>query len=120
MYPVIDNRGIVDMVAIQSYDITEWKHFEEKLEKEGISQIERNMEQFQILNDQIRNPLQVIMGYVSLGNCQFKSNIEEQIQIIDSIVTRLDSGWLESEKVRSFLFRHYQHGSDISNVSDQT
>ncbi len=114
MHPVTDSAGIVDLVAIQSHDITEWKHLEEQLEKDGISQIERNMEQFQILNDQIRNPLQVIAGYVALGDSQFKSNIEEQIRKIDDLVTKLDSGWLESEKVRSFLFRHYKHGSDIS------
>jgi PAS domain S-box-containing protein len=118
LYPVTDSRGVVDMVAIQSYDITKWKQLEDQLKQEGISQIERNMEQFQILNDQIRNPLQIIQGYVSLGNCQFKSNIEGQIQIIDNLVTRLDCGWIESEKVRSFLSRHCQHGSETRSASE--
>ena len=118
IHPVTDVRGMVDLVAIQSHDITEWKHLEEKLEKEGIYQIEQNMEQFQILNDQIRNPLQVISGYISIGDCPFKINIEEQLHKINELVTRLDNGWLESEKVRSFLFRHYQHGSVINPGSD--
>jgi hypothetical protein len=86
---------------------------EEELEQEGIVQIERNMEQFQILNDQIRNPLQVIKGYVSLGECPFKDKIDEQIRQIDDLVVRLDKGWLDSEKVRSYLFKHYQIGKAV-------
>jgi len=94
-------------------DITDRKHFEDRLRKEGVSQIEQNMEQFQILNDQIRNPLQVIKGYVELDKGEFSDQINEQIQIIDNLVTQLDLGWLESEKVRSYLFRHYRHGAEI-------
>jgi len=71
------------------------------------------MEQFQILNDQIRNPLQVIKGYVDLNKGEFSDQINKQIEIIDNLVTQLDRGWLESEKVRSFLVRHYRHGAEI-------
>jgi hypothetical protein len=30
------------------------------------------------------------------------------------LVTRLDKGWIESEKVRSFLIRDYRYGDDTA------
>jgi PAS domain S-box-containing protein len=113
MYPITDRSGTIIRVAIQSRDITDWKHLEADLKKEGLSQIEHNMEQFQILNDDIRNPLQAIRGYVALSESRYNPKIEEQIAIIDALVTRLDKGWVDSEKVRSFLIRHYRHGENI-------
>jgi PAS domain S-box-containing protein len=101
---------------VQFHDITARRKFEEQLKKEGITQIEQNMEQFQILNDQIRNPLQAIMGYVSLDCIQYQARIIEQIRVIDRLVDRLDRGWVESTKVRSYLLRHYyDKTNDISN-----
>ena len=114
MYPIPDPRGEVARVAIQSRDITDWKYMEEKMKSEGLSRIEQNMEQFLILNDEIRNPLQVITGYADLSDNKFKAQIEEQIRIINDLVTRLDEGWIESEKVRSFLIRHFRHGEDTA------
>ena len=80
------------------------------MEKEGISQIEKNMEQFQVLNDHIRNPLQIIAALTTLDNGPSAGKVLKQIAVIDDLVTRLDKGWVESEKVRSFLLRHYGHG----------
>jgi PAS domain S-box-containing protein len=94
-------------VLVQYHDITDRKRFEDELKKEGITQIEKNMEKFQILNDQIRNPLQAIMGYVNLDCVHYRERIIDQIRQIDSIVDRLDRGWVESEKVRRFLLRHF-------------
>jgi len=110
-HPVTDPAGRITLLAIQSHDITDARRLEEQLEREGLSQIEQNMEQFQILNDQIRNPLQVIRGYLALTDCEYSQEIDEQVLAIDNLVTRLDRGWLESEKVRSFLIRHYRHGT---------
>lgn len=99
-------------VLIQYHDITDYKRFEEQLTKEGVSRLEQNMEQFQILNDQIRNPLQAIMGYVNLDCAKYRSHILNQIGIIDSLVDRLDHGWIESEKVRKFLLLHYRNAPE--------
>jgi two-component system, response regulator PdtaR len=99
-------------VFVQYHDITDHKQFEHTLKKEGITQIEQNMEQFQILNDQIRNPLQAIMGYVNLDCVQYRDRIIRQIELIDTLVDRLDSGWVESEKVRRFLLKHYRHSPE--------
>jgi two-component system, response regulator PdtaR len=93
-----------------SRDITARVLLEQEMEHEGISRIEKNMEQFQVLNDQIRNPLQIIAALTTLDNGSSAGKILEQVAVIDDLVTRLDKGWVESEKVRSFLLRHYGHG----------
>jgi PAS domain S-box-containing protein len=111
VFPVREPDGTISRIAIQSHDVTWLKQMEDELKSIGIEQIEHNMEQFQILNDEIRTPLQVIMFYLSMGKCEYRTQIEERIKIIDSLVTRLDKGWLESEKVYSFLLRHYPPGS---------
>lgn len=114
MYPVTDATGTIVRIAIQSHDITDWKHLAAELKMEGLSQIEQNMEQFQVLNDKIRNPLQAIRGLAALTESRYSSQIDEQVEIIDDLVTRLDRGWVESDKVRSFLMRHYRHGNFIT------
>jgi len=101
----------ISRIMIQYHDITDIRILEQRIHEQGIAQIDRNMEQFQILNDKIRNPLQVIMGYASLDSEESKSKIVEQVMVIDNLVTRLDHGWVESEKVRRFLYRHYRHGN---------
>jgi two-component system, response regulator PdtaR len=109
---ITGSEGQKPMIFVQYHDITERKRFEEQLKKEGLTQIEQNMEQFQILNDQIRNPLQAIMGYVNLDCFQYRERILDQIRLIDSLVDRLDRGWVESVKVRRFLLRHYRDNPD--------
>ncbi len=115
--PIPDQGITISRIMIQYHDITDLKLIEQRIREEGIAQIDRNMEQFQILNDKIRNPLQAISGYLDLDCEQFKSKIKEQVMQIDSLVTRLDHGWVESEKVRRFLFRHYCHGP--SGITDR-
>jgi PAS domain S-box-containing protein len=113
MFPMHGADGRIPRVAIQSHDITDQKNFEEQMKDEGVAQIEKNMEQFQILNDQIRNPLQAILGYIQLGDPIYIPKIIQQVRDIDDLVVRLDKGWVESEKVRSFLLRHYRHGAGV-------
>ena len=111
LIPMKSKNNQVNAVIVVSRDITDRVSFEEKLREKGIRQIEKNNEQFQILNDQIRNPLQVIKSIIEFEDNPFQDKILEQVAIIDSIVTRLDQGWLESEKVRRFLIEHYHHGN---------
>lgn len=94
-------------------DITKWVTMIKKAQKEGITQIEKNMEQFQILNDQIRNPLTVIATYASMDEGPSCNVIMDAVQTIDDLVMQLDRGWIESEKVRSFLLRNYGHGGKL-------
>jgi two-component system, response regulator PdtaR len=108
--PIFEPVGTISQILIQFHEITDFKRIEQRIREKGITQIDQNMEQFQILNDQIRNPLQAISGYIELDCNAFKPRIREQILLIDSLITRLDHGWVESEKVRSFLYKHYRHG----------
>jgi len=96
-----------------AHDITSSVYLHKKLQKDGIIQIEKNMEQFQILNDEIRNPLSLISAHVSIDEPPSGPQILDAVKKIDDLVTQLDKGWIESNKVRSFLLRHYQHGKDL-------
>jgi CheY-like chemotaxis protein len=111
IFPLLHQDPAETRVLVQYHNITDHKKFEDELKHEGISRIEQNMEQFQILNDQIRNPLQAILGFVNLDCVGNRDRIMDQIQIINSLVARLDRGWVESEKVRRFLIRHYRSGT---------
>ncbi|MDO9323843.1 MAG: PAS domain-containing protein, partial [Methanoregula sp.] len=113
--PLITRDTLPTEVMVLTHDITERVMMEKELEKEGIIQIEKNMEQFQTLNDQIRNPLQVILGLTYLEGGQYTDKIAREINTLNSLVARLDEGWVESEKVRKFLLRHYRHGEDLDN-----
>jgi hypothetical protein len=81
-----------------------------KLKLEAFRQIEKNMEQFAILNDHLRNPLQVIVGLTLLHgeNEEISQNILPQAEVINHIVHQLDQGWIESEKIRDWLKRYYE------------
>jgi len=79
----------------------------EQVKRESILQIEKNMEQFAILNDHIRNPLQAIVGLAELEGGSTAEKIIENAMTIDDIVCELDSGWIESDKIREMLLRHY-------------
>ena len=87
-------------------DISEIRDIEEA-KKKALIAIEKNIEQFAILGDHIRNPLQVISGYNALLDGEYSDKIALQIQHINSIVDQLDKGWIESDSIREFLRRHY-------------
>jgi PAS domain S-box-containing protein len=78
----------------------------EDVQQEAYRQIERNIEQFATLNDQIRNPLQAIVGLADLQGGEIAEMIFEQAREIDDIIKKLDKGWVDSEKIRTFLHKH--------------
>ncbi len=87
-------------------DITERKTAME-IEKRAFSQIEDNIRQLATLGDSIRNPLAVIVGLADLNGGELGDKIKKEAAVIDDYITMLDRGWIESEKVRDFLKRHY-------------
>jgi PAS domain S-box-containing protein len=99
-------RGVVVQAVILLRDITA-EYDLEILKKEAFEQIEKNMEQLAILNDHIRNPLQGILGICELEGMENLSLIRSQVEEIDRLIRRLDIGYIESEKVRDFLRKHY-------------
>jgi PAS domain S-box-containing protein len=96
-------------------DITERKIMEQH-ERQALQHIEKNLEQIATLNDQIRNPLAIIVARISLDE---KTNANEQIMMavksIDEIVTKLDQRWAASAKVREFLRRYDQISGKIED-----
>lgn len=93
-------------ILLSAKDIHERREMED-LKKKAFSQIDQNIEQFSILNDQIRNPLTVLMILAEEMEDENQDKIMQQIHRIDEIVDKLDSGLLHSEKVRAFLRRYY-------------
>jgi len=79
----------------------------EEQKRKAFEQIEKNIEQFAILGDHIRNPLTVIVGLSDLIQDAAARKILDQAKIIDGIINQLDRGWIESEKVREFLKKYY-------------
>lgn len=87
-------------------DITQGSVLDE-IRRDVFYQLSHNMEQFAILNDEIRNPLQALLGTIELKNPLLADEIQPFINEINLIVRRLDMGWLESGKVRTMIKKHY-------------
>jgi len=107
---VRDEAGKPVCVMFWFIDITDRKRMEDA-KRTALEQVEKNIEQFAILGDHIRNPLAVIVGLSSLAPGDITDKIILQAREIDRIVTQLDMGWIESEKVREFIKRYYMVGT---------
>jgi PAS domain S-box-containing protein len=102
------NRSLAEFQSVGK-DITATKMMEE-VEAKAFLQIEKNIEQLAILGDHIRNPLAVIVGIADLEGGPTAEDIIQQARIIDQIITQLDRGWIESEKIREFLKKNNSDG----------
>ncbi|MBN2735249.1 MAG: PAS domain S-box protein [Methanomicrobiaceae archaeon] len=89
-----------------------------KLEQAAGNQISKNLEQLAILNDHIRNPLQGIVGYAGMGEGELFKKIIDLSMEIDSIVTKLDEGYLESKKIRDYMELHEHITQKPDLISD--
>jgi PAS domain S-box-containing protein len=105
-----DKEGNISGYVKVLHDITDQTRLEE-LKRQAFSRIEQNFTELAILNDQIRNPLSVIVGLADMEPTNVNKKILEQALEIDRIITRLDRGWVESGKVREFLKKHYGMGN---------
>lgn len=115
---VRDEIGKPVCVMVSFIDITDRKQME-LAKRKALEQIEQNIEQFAILGDHIRNPLAVIVGLSSLSPGDISDKIILQAREIDRIITQLDMGWIESEKVRDFIKRYYMVGAGDVQESDK-
>jgi len=89
-----------------------------KEQAELLKKIEENLVQMSTLNDRIRNPLCVIAGIVDLEGGENSEKILDQVNEIDDIINQLDRGWVESQKIRDYLKKHY--GFDAYEMPDQS
>nr|WP_319539571.1 transporter substrate-binding domain-containing protein [uncultured Methanospirillum sp.] len=87
-------------------NITERNRYEAEREN-AITQIQRNLAELSLLNDGIRNPLTVILGATEMYGNEGIPLIEEQVRRIDAMINQLDQRWNESEKIFSYLKKHY-------------
>ncbi|MCX6683010.1 MAG: PAS domain-containing protein [Methanoregula sp.] len=108
---VNDDNGKPVCIMASFIDITDRKQME-VAKRKALEQIEKNIEQFAILGDHIRNPLAVIVGLTSLAAEELANKIIMQAREIDRILTQLDMGWIESDKVRDFIKRYYMVGTE--------
>jgi len=105
---VFDYFGQKAVLAI-ARDITE-RHDIERLKMEAFQQIEKNMQQFALLNDHIRNPVQGIIGTADLMQNTYSEKIIKLAHVINDIIHKLDQGYIESEKIYDFLRKYYGVG----------
>jgi len=77
------------------------------LQKEVLQQLEENIEQLAILNDRIRNPLQVIAALAESVDDDTRARILLQVGAINEVVRQLDRGGLESAAVWEYLRRYH-------------
>ena len=88
-------------------DITERKKTDQKI-RTSLVQIESDLEQMALFNDQIRNPLAVIIALLDREpESKTNTRIHEQALMINALITTLDRQYVNSEKVREFLRKHY-------------
>ena len=105
--PMHDRKtGVLKGILVQIQDVTDRVRMEDQ-RQQAFTQIEQNIEQFAILADHIRLPLQVILGTADLiDEDEASERIREQVERINSIVRQLDKGWIASREIREFLRRN--------------
>jgi methyl-accepting chemotaxis protein len=97
-------KGMVNTIRNEELERKEM----EKQVAASIQQIEDNLGKMAMLNDEIRNPLTVVLAYAeNIEDDKIRNTIIEQVSEIDSKVKALDRGWLQSEKVWKFLHKYY-------------
>lgn len=105
VWAVADIIPDTNQAVISIHDITE-KALMEQVKSQAFEQIERNLEQFAILVDNIRNPLAIIVGIADSIEHDSSEDIIKQTKMMDDIIVQLDHRWLESESIRKFLKDH--------------
>lgn len=107
-------------------DITEYKksiaalqESEQKFREllKNISELLVKVEHISELNDQIRNPLQVIIGITDFEDVEMADQIKEQANEIDSIIRQLNIGNIEAENIRAFFKKYADAAKESENIS---
>ncbi len=102
--PIVREGSVTGIQGV-GRDITD-RVMTEQEKKHAYDRLGQNIEQFAILGDHIRQPLQVLLGTADLAGEEWSRTIVEQVERINGIIDELDQGWIESRKVREFLKRY--------------
>ncbi len=114
-------------ITIILEDITEYRKSIQALQEseqkfrellKNISELLVKVEHIAELNDQIRNPLQVIIGITDLENVEMADQIKEQANEIDTIIRQLNIGNIEAENIRAFFKRYTNAAKGNETHSD--
>jgi PAS domain S-box-containing protein len=91
-------------------DITQRKQAMDELTR-SLTQINNNIYQMATIGDKIRNPLSIILS--ACEECQGKNEgiVLSAVENIDSFISELDTGWVESDKIRAYLYHNYGIGA---------
>ncbi|MFH0966601.1 MAG: hypothetical protein V1862_02810, partial [Methanobacteriota archaeon] len=73
----------------------------------AVMQINDNIHQMATIGDKIRNPLTIILSASEEYDGVNAVLLRDAIKQIDDFVDQMDQGWVNSEKVRSFLIKNY-------------
>lgn len=103
---VDDEKGTLTGCRGSAIDVTGEVVLREQQE-ESLRQIELNLYQLARLNDEIRNPLAVIVALADMEGGPNADKIIEQSMKIDGLIRDIDLAWVESVKVRDFLKKYY-------------
>lgn len=118
-------------ITIILEDITEYRRSISALQEseqkfrellKNISELLVKIEHIAELNDQIRNPLQVIIGITDLENVEMTDQIKEQANEIDKIIRQLNIGNIEADNIRAFFKKYSDTEEDAehrSNTADK-
>jgi hypothetical protein len=107
----LNSLTIGDTVIIQAMvrDVTEL-HEMYCREVRAIAQIEENLAQLAAINDQIRNPLAIILTLSEMQGGEYVTDIENQVHRINILINEIDQGFVATDKVRMYLRKHYEVG----------
>ncbi|WNY26257.1 PAS domain-containing protein [Methanolapillus ohkumae] len=104
--PAKDEKNMVSGCVLMAIDITHEKVAEETRRK-SFEQIERNIEQFASIIDNIRNPLSsIVLLTEKIEEKDVACQISMECDRIEEVISELDSGWESSEEIKKFLKKH--------------
>ena len=115
-------------ITIILEDITEYKRSIQALQEseqkfrellKNISELLVKVEHIGTLNDQIRNPLQVIIGITDLESDEMTDQIKEQANEIDKIIRQLNIGNIEADNIRAFFQKYSDVAEDVDDISNE-
>lgn len=105
LFPIRDARGNVQQIAIFARDVTAQKHLE-KTRKQACDRIQKSVDSLTIQSDNVRQPLQVILGLADLmDDEETAGRIREQVMRINASIVEIDRGREEFCEIRKALRR---------------